>query len=88
MKRIYVIPLGPHAGVGVDVGSICWGSCGKGLMGGIDLGEYGGAIPCDEEDCPYLDKQMDAPLGEAEYNGHQYELVLRKLRAARVTEEG
>jgi len=56
----------------------CWGSCGGGLAGAVDLGEYGGAVCCRRASCPHLDRQMDEPMGDV-----QGELVtLRKLLPA------
>jgi hypothetical protein len=37
--------------------------CGKGIMGAIDIGVYGSGIPCRQADCPYLDREMDQPMG-------------------------
>lgn len=54
----------------------CWGNgCGKGLVGGIDLGVCA-AIPCDQDVCPHVDRQMEEPWGEVD--GRQ--VYLRKLK--------
>jgi hypothetical protein len=84
MIRLYVIPVEAHDLVGVKVGAICWGECGKGLVGGIGLGRGdGSAIPCAEEVCPYLDRQMSEPMGTVEWNGREYAMVLRKIHGTR-----
>lgn len=55
----------------------CWDSCGHGLAGAVDLGEgMPHAVPCNESDCPHLDKEMDEPLGETQGRP----LFLRKLK--------
>jgi hypothetical protein len=61
-----------------QISAWCWGSgCGKGLAGAINLGDgLPLVVPCNEPDCPYLDKQMDEPVGESEGRP----LYLRKLR--------
>ena len=42
----------------------CWGkACGKGLIWAVDLGNYGSGIPCRVAECPYLDREMDEPIG-------------------------
>jgi hypothetical protein len=84
--RMYAVPLAAHEMFGVDVGSICWGECGKGSIGGIDLGEDS-AIPCFEAECPYLDKQMDKPSGTVEFGGEEQPVYLRRINAARARGE-
>ncbi len=81
--RLYALPLAAHTALGVDVGSICWGSCGKGLVAGINLGEgRGDAIPCNRPaaECPAFDAEMPEPCGTVEYRDRQYEIVLRRIR--------
>jgi hypothetical protein len=82
-KRIYAISLRGHDKIGVKIANICWGSCGKGNIGAINLGEYGEAIPCSTPaaECPNLDKEMGTPVGTVELNGQEYEVVIRRLRA-------
>ncbi len=84
MTVIYAVPIQAHEACGVDVGSICWGSCGKGSVGGIGLGEYGDAIPCTQVECPYLDKQMDKPFGTVPIDPdgtEEREVIIRKIRS-------
>ena len=52
----------------------CWGSCGHGIVGAVDLGPCA-AVCCREEECPHLDKQMDMAMGAV--GGEP--VVLRKL---------
>jgi hypothetical protein len=82
-ETIYALSLQGHEAIGVDIGGICWGSCGKGAIGAIDLGENGEAIPCCHvaAECPNLDKEMGKPFGTIEFNGREYDVILRKLRA-------
>ncbi|HQR17706.1 MAG TPA: hypothetical protein PK948_05030 [Gemmatimonadales bacterium] len=55
--RLFAIPLGQ----GPWVSGVCWTSCGKGLIGGIDLGPGGAAIPCatPASECPHFVKEQD-----------------------------
>jgi len=54
----------------------CWGSCGAGHIGAVDLGSAT-AITCAEADCPHLEKQLDEPMGEL----GDTPVFLRKLEA-------
>lgn len=58
LPRMFAIALrqGPW------VASVCWGTCGNGLMGGIVLGDgMGEAIPCvtPADACPHFVKEQD-----------------------------
>jgi hypothetical protein len=57
-----------------QISAWCWGSCGYGQIGAIDIGPVH-VIVCRQETCPHLDKQMDEPM--AEFMGD--DLYLRKL---------
>ncbi len=60
-----------------QIGAWCWGQgCGKGHIGAVDLGPAT-AVVCSEPTCPFVDRQMDEPLGEVE-GGRP--VFLRKLR--------
>ena len=52
----------------------CWGECGHGVIGVISINNLM-MIPCREEVCPHLDKQMADPV--ADYDGEP--IYLRKL---------
>ena len=82
-ETLYALPLAPHKANGVDIGSICWGSCGRGLVGGLGLGDYGEAIPCatPSGECPHFEKEMPKPMGTIEFNGREYTVILRKISA-------
>ena len=82
--RIYALPLHAHKAHGIDVSKICWGSCGKGSIGAISLGSDE-AIPCvyPAAECPAFEKEMGTPCGTVDFNGREYEIVLRKLAAPR-----
>lgn len=74
MKPLYGI-LFPHQKAQIE--AWCWGSCGAGQCGAIDIGPAH-VIVCREpaKDCPHLDKEMDEPM--AEFMGE--DLFLRKLK--------
>jgi hypothetical protein len=80
---IYVVPIGAHKAIGVDVGAICWGSCGNGFIGGVDLDSDSG-IPCDMPvaECPHHDRDAAEPCGSIEERGEERPVYLRRLRAA------
>ena len=59
-----------------QIGEWCWGSCGNGLIGALDLGEGITAIGCHEDECPHLDRQMDEPFGSLDGR----DVILRKLK--------
>lgn len=56
MARIYAVPVDPQP----FVSKLCWGSCGRGHVGAIMIGVMG-CIPCGEEQCPHLDREMELP---------------------------
>jgi hypothetical protein len=64
--KLYIIPLLAHEKVGVKIADICWGSCGKGLVGAINLdnetAEPWGTVPDgrDPERPVYL-RKLKAP---------------------------
>jgi len=77
MARIYAVPIVP--GHDEWVTTLCWGSCGKGICGAFDLGSVGvpaSAIPCREEQCPYLDRESDESIGTVDGDY----VYLRKLK--------
>ncbi len=64
----------------------CWGTCGKGLIGSIEIAPGLAAIPCAQpaEGCPHLDKDDTEPFGTSSFPGMvddgPYEVWLRKLK--------
>jgi hypothetical protein len=82
MKTIYAVPIEAHDACGIDVGAICWGSCGKGSIGGIGLDDMGSGIPCvhPPAECPHHAKDS-GPFGTIEDGGEETTIVLRRLRA-------
>jgi hypothetical protein len=82
--KLYVIPLQAHEAIGLRIAEVCWGSCGNGLIGGVDLGNQGEAIPCitPAAQCPAFDEEMSEPWGTVP-DGRDPErpVYLRKLRA-------
>jgi hypothetical protein len=59
-----------------QIAAWCWGSCGKGLVGMIELGPYV-AIGCREEVCPHVEKQATESCGTLEREDEP--VFLRKL---------
>jgi len=59
---------------------LCWGSCGKGIVGAI---KHGPAywIPCREKKCPHVDKELsEGKMKESEAGlPVGTEIILRKL---------
>ena len=59
---------------------LCFGSCGKILMAGIDGGESIGPLcPCKEDDCQYEEARTPV-LGQVD--GHDF--CVRKLKGGRL----
>jgi hypothetical protein len=83
VTKLYALPLVAHDRVGVKVSSICWGSCGHGLIGGIVLGDLGEAIPCAQpaDRCPAFVEELPHPWGTV-HDGQDPErpVYLRKIR--------
>lgn len=81
--KLSVLPLEAHKRNGVDVGAICWGSCGKGLVGGTDLGNGDVAIPCatPANKCPAFDAETSEPWGTVNDGQDPNRVVyLRKIK--------
>lgn len=59
--RLFAVPLDA---CGFNAASVCWGTCGKGIMGGIDVDGMA-AIPCTVRaaQCPHFEKEMAEPWG-------------------------
>lgn len=56
----------------------CFGDCGRVSMAGvIHDAQAGGLWVCTEQACPWLDKQMDEPLGSARAFGETVRVYLR-----------
>lgn len=73
-KKLWAVPFPIQKD---QISAWCWGSgCGKGRIGAIDLGGLS-AVPCVEASCPFLDKEMDEPMGTLDDGSDVY---LRKLR--------
>ena len=73
MSRLYLISF-PHQQAQID--AWCWGSCGCGILGGIELPDGPACVPCDRADCPHLEKEVE--LGAAD-DDPETVYVLRKL---------
>ena len=73
MTRLYLISF-PHQRAQID--AWCWGSCGHGLVGAIELPNGTACVPCDRADCPHLEKEVE--LGTAD-DDPETVYVLRKL---------
>ena len=58
-----------------EVTAYCFGSCGKILIGGIDMGEYGPFVPCKKEACPHEDKTTPV-IGQVD----DIDVCIRKLK--------
>jgi len=43
----------------------CFGDCGKIIIGGVEIEGVAFAV-CRTSDCPYLDRQMDEPMGDVD----------------------
>ena len=54
----------------------CFGDCGKIIIGSVVDAELGELAMCNQEDCPYLDKQMEEAIGEVD----GVKIYLRKLK--------
>ena len=59
-----------------QIAAWCWGACGHGLIGAVDLGPCE-AIMCPHSPCPHLDREMTEPMGTIERDGEP--IYLRKL---------
>jgi hypothetical protein len=83
MKTVYAVGIEAHESFGVDVGAICWGSCGKGSIGGIGMDEMGSAIPCftAAAECPHHVKDS-GPFGTIDHlGGEEMTVVLRRIQS-------
>jgi len=55
----------------------CWGpGCGHGILGGVDLFGQATGVPCRQEACPYLDRELSESEGKVDGD----DVYLRKLR--------
>jgi hypothetical protein len=54
----------------------CWGSCGHGVVGALDLGVCA-AVMCHHSPCPHLDREMTEPMTKTD-DGEP--VFLRKLK--------
>jgi hypothetical protein len=81
LPRLYAVPLDA---CGFNAAKVCWGSCGQGIVGGINLEKYGEAIPCSvpAAQCPHFEREMAEPYGTVD-DGRNPErpVYLRKLTA-------
>lgn len=82
VTKLYIIPFFAHEALGLKVADICWGSCGKGLVGGIHVGNDSG-IPCNQpaDQCPAFDKEMAEPCGTVDGRDGERPVYLRRLRS-------
>ena len=76
MRKLFAIVQSPQ------IKAWCWGSCGKGLIGSINLCEGVDAIACAQAECPHLDKDDTEPGGTVQWpdDGEPCEVWLRKLK--------
>lgn len=59
-----------------EVDELCFGSCGRVLCGGVDLGpDLGGGFPCREDECPHEEKRSEI-IGQV----FEEDCCLRKLK--------
>jgi len=59
----------------VEINKYCFGECGKANISLVMDEQLGGLSTCNVEKCPFLDKQIDEPVGEVEGDN----VYLRKL---------
>ena len=71
MPKLYAVPFPIQE---AQIKAWCWGSCGHGQVGALDL-DVCLAVVCSQDECPHLDKQMDEAMGES----HGADVYLRKL---------
>ena len=62
MSKLYVVPF--LESTKEQIGEWCWGSCGHGIVGGIQLDASVIGIACRHEPCPHLDKEMTESCGD------------------------
>ena len=80
-ERLYCVVM-PHwdEAESKAVASLCWGSCGKGCVGAVDIqidADHGVAcIPCREVVCPHVEREVECP--EMELHGDP--VTLRKVQ--------
>ena len=57
---------------------VCFGSCGKVIVGAMDGGGIGFLWPCrtESKDCPAFDREMEMPFGDIDGEP----IILRKLK--------
>lgn len=74
MGKIYALVLDVQE---AEITARCYGSeCGHGLLGAIFDDCIGALVPCAQEQCPFLEQQMDEPIGK-DSEGH--DVYLRKM---------
>ena len=81
MKKLFALVLGLQE---PEITAHCFGDCGKALLAGISDPDLGALIPCAQEECPHLEKQMDEPLGTSD----GYQIYLRRLVPMKERTEG
>lgn len=64
-----------------EVDYYCFKTCQKVLIGGIDLGDYGPAVPCRQDHCPY-EADRTPIVGQA----NDEDVIVRKLIPVTVEE--
>lgn len=67
-----------------EVEKYCFKDCGKILIGSGYAKGVGELGLCNEDVCPYMEKQMDESLWEIDTEGQKEKLYLRKLRGVRL----
>jgi len=60
-----------------EITARCYGKeCGRGIFAAMFTPELGALVPCLQEECPFLEKQMDEPLW---IDGEGRDVYLRRL---------
>lgn len=62
-----------------EITANCYGKgCGRGIFAALFDDDLGALVPCAQEECPHLDKQMDEPLWK---DGQGRDVYLRRLKS-------
>ena len=73
MSKLFAVVLGLQR---PEIEQYCFHDCGKIIVGGLDDKQLGSLLPCRQETCPFLDKEMAEPFGEVDGET----VYLRKLK--------
>ena len=62
-----------------EITANCYGNgCGRGIFAALFDDDLGALVPCAQEECPHLEKQMDEPLWK---DGEGRDVYLRRLKS-------